>query len=99
MEQVRQNTWLGRLLDWSLEQSASDLHGQADKPYCIRVHGRLSRVPAELFAPPSNEEIYRGLRDNFSIPACRRIEEQFETDLSFHYGRQRYRANFSKQKG
>src|SRR6266404_7392945 len=99
MEHVRQDTQLGRILDWCREQDATDLHGQAEKPYSIRVHGNLSWVPIELFAPPTNDEIYQFLGENFSPAACGRVEERLEVDLSFYFGSQRYRANFSKQKG
>ena len=99
MEHIRQGTALGRLLDWCREQNATDLHGQADKPYSIRVHGRLSWVSIEHFTPPTNEEIQGLLRENFSPPAWARIDGQCEADLSFYFGNHRYRANFSKQKG
>ena len=99
MEHVRPDTALSRLLDWCREQEATDLHGQAEKPYSIRVHGRLSWVSVDLFAPPTNEEIGELLRENFSSGACARIEGQNEVDLSFYCGSRRYRANFSKQKG
>lgn len=99
MEHVRQGTTLARVLDWCQAQEASDLHGQADRPYSIRAQGRLSWVPVELFPPPSNEEIERYLGENFSHPTCTRIRQEFEVDLSFYHGTQRYRANFSKQKG
>jgi Tfp pilus assembly pilus retraction ATPase PilT len=69
MEYVQQDTALGRLLDSFREQQATDLHGQADKPYSIRVHGRLSWVSVECFAPPTNEEIQGLLRESFSPAA------------------------------
>src|ERR1044071_2038934 len=99
MEQVQPGTALSRLLDWCREQEATDLHGQADKPYSIRVHGRLSWVSVDRFAPPTQEEIHGLLRENFSAAACARIESQCEVDLSFYYAHHRSRANFSKQKG
>jgi twitching motility protein PilT len=99
MEHVRQGTTLSRILDWCREQDATDLHAQAEKPYSIRVHGKLSWMPVEIFAPPTHEELYDLLRENFSTAACTRIESQFELDLSFYHGSRRYRANFSKQKG
>jgi twitching motility protein PilT len=99
MEHVRPGTALNRILDWCREQEATDLHGQAEKPYSIRVHGRLSWVSVDLFAPPTNEEISELLRENFSSTAYSRIEGQNEVDLSFYCGSRRYRANFSKQKG
>ena len=99
MEHVRQGTTLSRILDWCRQQDATDLHAQAEKPYSIRVHGRLSWVPVELFAPPTDQELLDHLRENFSAAACARIENQLEADLSFYDGNHRYRANFSKQKG
>ena len=87
------------ILEWCRQQDATDLHAQAEKPYSIRVHGRLSWVPVELFAPPTDQELLEHLRENFSPAACARIESQLEADLSFYDGNHRYRANFSKQKG
>jgi twitching motility protein PilT len=99
MESIRNDTMIGRLLDWCREQSATDLHGQAGRPYSIRVHGQLSWVPVEIFPPPSQQEIFENLKENFSPAICSRIENGLEADLSFYHGSQRYRANFSKQKG
>src|SRR6266498_2840731 len=99
MEHVQPGTALNRILDWCRKQEATDLHGQAEKPYSIRVHGRLSWVSVDLFAPPTNEEIVELLRENFSSAVCARIEGQNEVDLSFYYGDRRFRANFSKQQG
>ncbi|MBM3834621.1 MAG: AAA family ATPase [Verrucomicrobia bacterium] len=99
MESVRHNTAIGRLLDWCRAQEATDLHGQADRPYSIRVHGSLSWVPGETFPPPTNQELLDSLRETFSAGACSRIERTNEVDLSFYYGSHRYRANLSKQKG
>ncbi|MBI4658148.1 MAG: PilT/PilU family type 4a pilus ATPase [Verrucomicrobia bacterium] len=99
MEQVRENTKLSRLLDHCGAQEATDLHAQAGRPYAIRVHGKLLRLPAETFPCPTPEEINEALRETFSPALCARIEQAAELDLSFYYRRQRYRANFSKQKG
>jgi len=99
MEHVQFNTGLGKLLDWCQDQNASDLHAQAEQPYCIRVHGKLSGISPEIFPIPSHEDLSRLLQENFSAAACNRIAQQFEVDLSFYYGNHRYRANFSKQKG
>lgn len=90
---------MGRILKWCEAQEASDLHGQADRPYSVRIHGKLSWVPVELFPPPTDEEVLALLRENLTPGAVTRIERQFEADLSFYFGCQRYRANFSKQKG
>jgi twitching motility protein PilT len=99
MEYVQPNTSLGRLLDWAQQQAATDLHAQADMPYCIRVHGQLTRVPSKVFPSPTHQELIALLRENFSPASVERIEKQFEVDLSFYCGGLRYRANFSKQKG
>jgi twitching motility protein PilT len=99
MEQVHAGSTLGRILTWCEEQAATDLHVQAGKPFCIRVHGRLSRLSPEQFAPLSDQELFNCLRESFLSATCDRIEAEREVDLSFYHGRQRYRANFSKQKG
>lgn len=99
MEQVQFDTALGRILDQCQDQGATDLHGQVGRPFFIRVHGKLSRIPPETFPAPTQQQIYDCLRESFSAPVCDRIEKDLEVDLSFYYGNQRYRANFSKQKG
>jgi len=99
MEQVQFNTAIGRMLDWCQDQGASDLHAQTGRPYCIRVHGKLIRVPSETFPPPSNDDLDRSLQESFAPATRERIAQGREVDLSFYYGNQRYRANFSKQKG
>lgn len=99
MERIQPNTALSRILEWCRDKDASDLHGQADRPYSIRAQGKLSWVPVELFPPPTEDEIFQQLRENFSDDLCRRIRGANEFDLSFYFGPQRYRANFSKQKG
>lgn len=100
MEIIQSNTVLSRILDWCRQQDATDLHAQAGLPYAIRVHGKLSWVPTELFPPPTDQDIYAMLRENFSPEVFERIKTQREVDLSFYFGTtNRYRANFSKQKG
>jgi twitching motility protein PilT len=99
MEQVDSHTMLGRILDWCRAAGASDLHGQAGRPYCIRVHGELRRVPESAFPAPGVEDLGGYLREAFTVGMCERIERQHEVDLSFYHGTNRYRANFSKQKG
>src|SRR5579871_1423576 len=99
MEYVQPNSQLGQMLEWCEQQSATDLHAQTGRPYCIRVHGELSRVPPKVFPPPTHEQLVQLLADNFSPDALKRIQDSCEVDLSFHCAGQRYRANFSKQKG
>jgi twitching motility protein PilT len=99
MEQVDTHTMLGRILGWCRGEEASDLHAQAGRPYCIRVHGQLRRVPESVFPRPSSEQMESNLRECFTAAAFGRIEREHEVDLSFYHGANRYRANFSKQKG
>lgn len=99
MEYVQPNSSLGQLLDWCQQQSTTDLHAQSDKPYHIRSHGTLTRVSTQLFPAPSQEQLMRMLRENFSAAAVERIERALQLDLSFYCAGLRYRANFSKQKG
>ncbi|HNQ89863.1 MAG TPA: PilT/PilU family type 4a pilus ATPase [Verrucomicrobiota bacterium] len=98
-ETVHPGTALSRLLAWCEAQGASDLHGQAGKPYALRVQGRLTRVPAETFPAPTDDGLYRAFEETFSPTLCQRIEQEREVDLSFYHGPLRYRANFSKQLG
>ena len=62
-------------------------------------HNAQAGTVVPLFPPPDADEIIQLLRDNFSPASTDRIQTQFETDLSFYCAGQRYRANFSKQKG
>jgi len=59
----------------------------------------LRRVDVEKFAPLTLEQIYETLSDNFSADVVAAIRRKNEYDLSFCHGSNRYRANFSKQKG
>ncbi|MBU6401260.1 MAG: PilT/PilU family type 4a pilus ATPase [Verrucomicrobia bacterium] len=99
MEHVAPHTRLSRVLDWCESQAATDLHVQADRPFCIRVHGRLLRVSPAQWAPLDDRELYEWLREAFAAATSDRIESNQEVDLSFYHGKQRYRANFSKQMG
>ncbi len=99
MERVRPETALGRLLEWCQQQAASDLHGQSGRPYTVRVHGVLARIPEALFPPPTEEQMDQQLAENFSPDARERIRRACEADLSFYCRDLRYRANFSKQQG
>lgn len=98
-ESVHPGCALSRMLAWVETQEASDLHGQTGKPFRIRVQGRLSVVPEELFPPLSDDALFQMLRETFAPSTCLRIEQEHEVDLSFYHGGSRYRANFSKQMG
>ena len=99
MQIVQTHSQLGELLQWCERKNASDLHVQAGKALVIRVHGRLQRIPENTCNPLSEAAIYQWLGENFAADVVERIRARFEVDLSFYHGYQRYRANFSKQKG
>ena len=96
MERVDPTTELGKILVWSSQQKATDLHTQADRRYSIRLDGRLQWIAPEQFPVPSNEDVMRMLGQAFSNSVYERIEQAHEMDLSFLYAQVRYRANFSK---
>jgi twitching motility protein PilT len=96
---VQPHSRLGELLQWCERRGASDLHVQSGKPFVIRVHGKLQRIPGNTYNPISDDGIYSLIEENFPAETCGKIKAQREVDLSFYHGYQRYRANFSKQKG
>lgn len=65
----------------------------------IRIHGKLQRIPENTYNPLSEDSIFQWLEENFPSEYCQKIRQSRETDVSFYHGFQRYRANFSKQKG
>ncbi|HEV8541064.1 MAG TPA: PilT/PilU family type 4a pilus ATPase [Verrucomicrobiae bacterium] len=99
MQTVQPQTRLGELLDWCERRNASDLHIQGGKPLVIRVNGKLQRVPENTYNPLSDDAIYEWIGECFASEICGAIRAAREYDLSFYHGFQRYRANFSKQKG
>ena len=99
METVRLDSQLGTLLAWCEENEASDLHCQANDPFCVRIHGSISRIPEDLLPLMTTQDIYLALRETFSEKLCERVENSFEHDVSFQFQANRYRANFSKQRG
>jgi twitching motility protein PilT len=99
METVPPQSRLSALLSWCESQGASDLHGRGGWPFQIRVHGRLSVVPVELFPAPDDLMLTSWFLDCFSGELVSRITTSTEVDASFQHGSLRYRANFSKQRG
>src|SRR5437868_7008171 len=99
MQTVRRDTRLGEILRWCEQHNASDLHVQTAKPLVIRIDGELQRVDEKTFPPFNEEKIHEALAENFPPEICQDIRTRPEMDLSFYHGRQRYRANFSKEKG
>ncbi|MBM3883868.1 MAG: hypothetical protein FJ387_29885 [Verrucomicrobia bacterium] len=51
VETIPAGTLLGWLLEWAEQRDATDVHGQVGKPFTVRIHGELARVPAETCAP------------------------------------------------
>jgi twitching motility protein PilT len=96
---VQANTRLGELLRWCERHNASDLHVQSGKPLVIRVDGKLQRIAPNTYNPLTEEAIFQWLGESFPADICGQIHDNREHDLSFYFGSQRYRANFSKQKG
>ncbi|HMO64948.1 MAG TPA: ATPase, T2SS/T4P/T4SS family [Verrucomicrobiota bacterium] len=99
MEHVAPDTALGRLLDASRAQAASDLHGQAGKPWHLRVHGRLTQLDEAEFPVPDADALAAVLAEAFSPEFSARIRTGREVDAAFRFRTDRYRANFSKQLG
>ncbi len=64
---------MGRILDWCMEQSATDLHAQADRRHAYRVDGLLLRIPPKVFPAPTNDDVVAMLREAFSSSTCDRI--------------------------
>ncbi|HVK59323.1 MAG TPA: PilT/PilU family type 4a pilus ATPase [Candidatus Kapabacteria bacterium] len=99
MQSVQSNTRLGELLQWCERRGVTDIHVQAGKPLVIRVQGKLQRIPENTYNPLPEDAIFLWLGENFSPELCAEIRNNREVDLSFYHSFQRYRANFSKQKG
>lgn len=99
MQSIQPGSRLGQILAWCESQRAADLHAQADRPYTIRIDGNLRWVDAKEFPPMTQEELYSSFAENFTAEAVDAIRRRREHDLSFYHGSNRYRANFSKQKG
>jgi twitching motility protein PilT len=99
MERIPVDNSLAKILAWCANQRATDIHAQAGRRIAYRVEGKLLRIPPETFPPPDNEALLQIIKEAFSTAAFEQIEKQHETDLSFMWGKLRYRANFSKQQG
>lgn len=99
MESVPSTCRLAALLTWCESAGASDLHARGGEPFIIRSHGRLAKVPVELFPAPEDFTLTSWFLDAFPPALAARITTQLEVDASFYHGAVRYRANFSKQRG
>ncbi|MBX3747201.1 MAG: PilT/PilU family type 4a pilus ATPase [Verrucomicrobiae bacterium] len=99
MEQVPPDKPLGRLIAWSRQRGATDLHGRAGHPWIVRVEGHLESVPHDVAPEPDDVSLHSWLIDAFSPALVARIVQEREVDASFQFADVRYRANFSKQRG
>jgi twitching motility protein PilT len=99
MEVVPPDKPLGRLIAWTQQRRASDLHGRAGHPFIIRVDGQLHEVPKDLFPVPDAVTLTSWFMDVFSPRLQSLIIREREVDASFYFGEVRFRANFSKQRG
>jgi twitching motility protein PilT len=99
MESVQPNTRFSEVLHWCEDHEASDLHVQVGHPLVVRINGNLSRLNEQQFPAFSDEALADLFQENFAPEVCEGIKSKREYDLSFYHGEQRYRANFSKQKG
>lgn len=99
MELVAPESALGRLLDAARAREASDLHGQAGKPWRVRIHGRLERLDPAAFPPLGADALAAALAEAFSPELAGRASANREVDAAFRFREDRYRANFSKQLG
>jgi twitching motility protein PilT len=99
MEQVQPESGLGKLLEHARQAQATHVHGQAEKPFTLRVDGQLKRVPTTLFPAPAEDAFDWLLAESFSPAMIDRIRAALDLDFSFHFANERFRANFSKQLG
>lgn len=99
MERVDASKPLGRLMAWSRDRRASDLHARAGQPFIVRVDGRLEAVPEAEFPAPDDVTLTSWFMDVFTPELQGRILREREVDTAFYFGTERYRANFSKQRG
>lgn len=99
MQTIQKGARFGKILAWCEERGASDLHVQAGKAFTVRIDGELHRLSAAEFRPMSQEEMYHALGESFDAEIIMAIRRRNEFDVSFYHGPNRYRANFSKQKG
>lgn len=86
---------LRELLEYTVEQGASDLHVSAGSIPMIRIHGRMKKlnIPA-----PTAEEMEEQIRVLLTPEQWERLEEMKEIDLSHKLdGKARFRVNVYSQ--
>ena len=99
MEVIQTTSRLGTFLEWCRHREVSDIHLQVGKEPWIRIHGKLQPAPSSGLLCHTNMELFSLFVDQFSRESLACIEKNREYDCSFWCGDERYRANFSKQRG
>ena len=99
METIKESSRLGTFLNWCVSQEVSDIHLQVGKEPWIRIHGKLQESHDSLLMCSTNMEFFSLFADQFSREILKHIENDHEFDTSFWCGEERYRANFSRQRG
>lgn len=84
-----------QLLEFSVQQGASDLHLSSGQPPIIRIHGDIQRIDAPVF---DAEELQSMIYDVMSDEQRRQFESSLEADFSFELPKiARFRANIFQQ--
>lgn len=99
MDSILPNSRLGSFIEWCIDREVSDIHLQVGKNPWIRIHGKLQQVATSALLCQTNMEFFSLFADQVSRETLSCIEKQNEFDTSFWCGRERFRANFSRQRG
>ncbi len=84
-----------QLLEFSVQQGASDLHLSSGQPPIIRIHGDIQRIEAPIF---DAEELQSMIYDVMNDEQRRQFESNLEADFSFELPKiARFRANIFQQ--
>jgi len=84
-----------QLLEFSVQQGASDLHLSSGQPPIIRIHGDIQRIDAPAFGA---EELQTMIYDVMNDEQRRQFESNLEADFSFELPNiARFRANIFQQ--
>ncbi|MCF6254030.1 MAG: type IV pilus twitching motility protein PilT [Thiomicrorhabdus sp.] len=84
-----------QLLEFSVQQGASDLHLSSGQPPIIRIHGDIQRIDAPAF---DAEELQTMIYDVMNDEQRRQFESNLEADFSFELPNiARFRANIFQQ--
>ncbi|MCF6346253.1 MAG: type IV pilus twitching motility protein PilT [Thiomicrorhabdus sp.] len=84
-----------QLLEFSVQQGASDLHLSSGQPPIIRIHGDIQRIEAPAF---DAEELQTMIYDVMNDEQRRQFESNLEADFSFELPKiARFRANIFQQ--